>query len=88
MGRTGGHQQSREIDIDLVAYGGELLASDRLRLPHPRFHERAFVLIPLREIAPGFVCPRTGRTVDELIGRLPGPGGLVRVSARSLVTRS
>jgi 2-amino-4-hydroxy-6-hydroxymethyldihydropteridine diphosphokinase len=88
MGRTGGHQQSREIDIDLVAYGREIIASEKLVLPHPRFHERAFVLIPLREIAPAFVCPRTGRGIDEIIGRLAGAGGLARVSGRSLVVRS
>ena len=85
MGRTGGHQQSREIDLDLVSFGEELVASEALVLPHPRFHQRHFVLVPLREIAPGFVCPRTGRGVDELMARLPGEGGVERVSGRTLV---
>lgn len=88
MGRTGGHAQSREIDLDLVAYGDEVFRGERLVLPHPRFHRRAFVLVPLREIAPGFVCPRTGLGVAELIGRLDGDGGVARVSGRSLVPRS
>jgi 2-amino-4-hydroxy-6-hydroxymethyldihydropteridine diphosphokinase len=87
MGRTGGHHQSREIDLDLVTYGEELVASDALVLPHPRFHERAFVAIPLREIAPRFVCPRTGRTIDEIVARL-GPGAKIdRISGRTLVVR-
>jgi 2-amino-4-hydroxy-6-hydroxymethyldihydropteridine diphosphokinase len=70
-----------------VAYGARVLASDALTLPHPRYGERAFVLIPLREIAPGFVCPRTGQTIDEMIGRLPGGGGVERISGRSLMLR-
>ena len=87
MGRTGGHRQSREIDLDLVSYGAELVDSDALVLPHPRFHERAFVLIPLLEIAPGFVCPRTGRPAAALVAGLP-PGGVERVSGRSFALRS
>jgi 2-amino-4-hydroxy-6-hydroxymethyldihydropteridine diphosphokinase len=87
MGRTGGHQQSREIDLDLVSYGEELVASEALVLPHPRFHERHFVLVPLREIAPGFVCPRTGRGVDDMLARLPGDGGVARVSGRTRVAQ-
>jgi 2-amino-4-hydroxy-6-hydroxymethyldihydropteridine diphosphokinase len=82
MGRTGGHQQSREIDLDLISYGARTGVFGPLILPHPRFHQRAYVLIPLREIAPGFVCPRTGRPVDELVEGL-GPGARVeRVSGR------
>ena len=86
-GRTGGHWQSREIDLDLIAVGDEVVAGDRLTLPHPRFHERAFVLIPLREVAAGFVCPRTGRRIDDLAAALPAQGGLVRISGRSLAMR-
>ncbi len=86
-GRTGGHWQSREIDLDLIAAGDEVVVGERLKLPHPRFHERAFVLIPLREVAPGFVCPRTGRGIGDLAAALPAPGDLVRVSGRSLAMR-
>ena len=87
MGRTSGHRQSREIDLDLVSYGRELVTSERLVVPHPRFHLRAFVLIPLREIAPGFTCPRTERTVDQLLAALPGDGGVERISGRDFVGR-
>jgi 2-amino-4-hydroxy-6-hydroxymethyldihydropteridine diphosphokinase len=86
-GRTGGHWQSREIDLDLIAVGDEIVAGDRLTLPHPRFHERAFVLIPLHELTAGFVCPRTGHRIGDLVAALPVQGGLVRISWRSLAMR-
>jgi 2-amino-4-hydroxy-6-hydroxymethyldihydropteridine diphosphokinase len=85
MGRTGGHHQSREIDLDLIAYGAETGVFGALTLPHPRFHERAYVLIPLQEIAPDFVCPRTGRSIRELVASLgDGRRGVERVSGRAV----
>jgi len=87
MGRRGGHNESREIDIDLVACGPGIVATRELTLPHPRYHERAFVLRPLCEIAPGFVCPRTGRSIDELIERLEPAEVVSRVSGRGLYPR-
>ena len=54
----------RTLDLDLLLYGDLVLASDELTLPHPRLHERAFVLVPLAEIAPGLVVPGRGRVVD------------------------
>ena len=54
----------RTLDLDLLLYGDIVLASDQLTLPHPRLHERAFVLVPLAEIAPGLVVPGRGRVVD------------------------
>jgi 2-amino-4-hydroxy-6-hydroxymethyldihydropteridine diphosphokinase len=82
MGRTGGHQQSREIDIDLITYGEESGIFGPLVLPHPRFHSRSYVLIPLSEIAPGFVCPKTGVSVSELVARVGGEG-VERISGRT-----
>ena len=57
----------RNIDIDVIAIGELVLETTELSVPHPHMHERAFVLIPLREIAPQFRHPITGRTVDEMI---------------------
>jgi 2-amino-4-hydroxy-6-hydroxymethyldihydropteridine diphosphokinase len=82
MGRTGGHQESREIDLDLITYGAETSASPVLTLPHPRFHARAYVLIPLSEIAPGFVCPKTGTPVSDLLARLSAGFAVERISGR------
>ena len=60
------HEQwgAREIDLDLLLYGDRVL--DDPRIPHPRMHERAFVLVPLAEIAPDCVVPGRGRVKDLL----------------------
>jgi 2-amino-4-hydroxy-6-hydroxymethyldihydropteridine diphosphokinase len=85
LGRSGGHEEAREIDIDIISLGDTVLADADLTLPHARFDSRAFVLMPLREIAPGFVCPRTGRGIEEMIGALPPAQEVRRVSSRRLV---
>ena len=63
---------SRTLDLDLLDYRGEVLSDDSgLVLPHPRINERAFVLLPLREVATHWQCPRTGVAIDDLIKALP-----------------
>ena len=54
----------RTLDLDLLLYGDLVMASDELTLPHPRLHERAFVLVPLAEIAPECIVPARGRVAD------------------------
>jgi 2-amino-4-hydroxy-6-hydroxymethyldihydropteridine diphosphokinase len=56
----------RNIDLDLLLFGEVVLESLELTVPHPRLHERAFVLIPLAEIAPNAIVPTLGKTVREL----------------------
>lgn len=56
----------RTLDLDLLLYGEETSNDSALTLPHPRMHERAFVLAPLAEIAPGLNIPGQGRVVDLL----------------------
>lgn len=62
----------RLIDVDLLAYGDRVIGTAELELPHPRLHERGFVLVPLREVAPGWRHPRLGLTAAEMLERL-GP---------------
>ncbi|MGF1592874.1 MAG: 2-amino-4-hydroxy-6-hydroxymethyldihydropteridine diphosphokinase [Kiloniellaceae bacterium] len=63
---------SRTLDLDLLAYGDAIISDPRgLVLPHPRLAERAFVLLPLAEVAPDWRHPVTGRTAAEMLETLP-----------------
>jgi 2-amino-4-hydroxy-6-hydroxymethyldihydropteridine diphosphokinase len=64
------HNEPRSLDLDLIAFGGEVRSSAALRLPHPRAHERRFVLQPLSEIAPDLVLPCQKQTVAQLLAGL------------------
>ena len=54
----------RVLDLDLLAYGAEVIVEEGLEIPHPGIAERNFVLLPLREIAPEFEIPGLGRVLD------------------------
>jgi 2-amino-4-hydroxy-6-hydroxymethyldihydropteridine diphosphokinase len=75
LGRTRPHHAApRTIDLDLILYGTAVVDEPGLMLPHPRFRERAFVLVPLCEIAPDMKDPVTGRTARALLEQLRASG--------------
>lgn len=57
----------RTIDIDILFYNNDIIESTDLVIPHPRLHERRFVLVPLMEIAPNFVHPRLHKSITALL---------------------
>ncbi len=62
--------EPRPLDLDLIAFGTEMRDSPELVLPHPRAHERRFVLQPLNEIAADLILPGQGKTVSQLLAEL------------------
>lgn len=68
----------RIIDIDILFYGGETVASDRLTIPHPEVHRRRFALRPVADIDAGFIHPGLGLSVGDLLSGLPETGQAMR----------
>lgn len=73
--------EPRRLDLDLIAFGDEISSRPELVLPHPRAHERRFVLQPLNEIAPNLILPGHRRTVAQLLAALVSKEITVRLPA-------
>ena len=71
--------EPRPLDLDLISFGRERRATPELSLPHPRAHQRRFVLEPLSEIVPELVLPGQDRTVADLLADLPADPHMSRL---------
>lgn len=72
-GRTASYRNApRPLDLDLIAYNDQIIKdNDDLIVPHPRMHERAFVLFPMREVAPQWIHPVLNKSVEALGIEIP-----------------
>ena len=73
---TGGAYHDRIIDIDILLFGNETVATERLTIPHPLMHLRDFVLEPLAQIAPDIIHPTIGKSIRQLAYELKEGEGL------------
>lgn len=83
LGRTkksiGCQYSDRSMDIDIITYEDKVIQSDTLTIPHPRMHERKFVLIPLCEISPEWKHPILKKKALELLKECPDKSKLVKI---------
>ncbi len=66
--------EARTLDLDILFYGDRVIREPGMTLPHPRLHERAFVLVPFCDLEPGFIHPVFKKTVKELLTELSTKG--------------
>jgi 2-amino-4-hydroxy-6-hydroxymethyldihydropteridine diphosphokinase len=84
QGRERGPERNapRTLDLDLLLYAARRMDEPGLQVPHPRLHERAFVLEPLCDLAPRLVHPVLGQSVEELARRVRDPAAVRRWEPR------
>ncbi len=79
LGRVSKSGKPRTIDIDILLFGDQVIETPELVIPHPKMTERAFVLIPLDEIAPDIMHPVAGKTVKELLRNVTEKQGVLKL---------
>lgn len=79
--RVEGAYQSRKIDLDLLFYDDLIMESKSLTIPHPLIPQRLFVLIPMAEIAPGFVHPHLQTDILDLLKQCPDTSKITKLPA-------
>ena len=86
MGRAPSRQinSPRLIDIDILFYDNRIIETQDLTIPHPRLPQRAFVLIPLADIAPNLVHPVLGKSIAELASNVQGNSGVKKYNREVL----
>ena len=70
---SGASYRPRIIDLDLLFFNKEVVNSRALQLPHPRLHERRFVLAPMSELAPALIHPKLNVSISDLLADLKAP---------------
>ena len=70
--------EPRVLDLDLLDYAGMVYSEEAITLPHPRMTQRLFVLRPLADIAPDWIHPKSGESLQVLLGRIKGSGEVLR----------
>ncbi len=84
LGRPDERQRNapRPLDLDILTAGNAIIHDDLLTLPHPRLHQRRFVLAPLAELHPRLIVPGQTRTISEMLAALPDEPSSVRLVRR------
>ncbi|MBF0214067.1 MAG: 2-amino-4-hydroxy-6-hydroxymethyldihydropteridine diphosphokinase [Magnetococcales bacterium] len=73
----------RPLDLDLLFHGARRMRSKRLTIPHPRLHARRFVLQPMADLAPEWIHPESGKTIDTLLREVDDTARIVRWHGRA-----
>jgi len=79
LGRVGGSGEPRTIDIDILLFGDQVMDTPELIIPHKRLPQRAFILVPLAEIAPRLVHPLLKKTIKDLLESVKGNAGISKL---------